>query len=244
MPSLVGRVSRGPGLPVFVAWASLSFMVLSTVAFWPAYLSRPARTVDLYTHAHAALGAAWLIVLFAQSRLAQARRHAAHRIVGWSSVTMVVLFVGSSLFLAHYRFSRMDPATFEREAYTLYLPLSAALLVAASYALALAHRRVIALHARFMACTAVPLVDPVLGRVLSAYVVDLPQLWHYQLITYGVESAALLMMYTSLATSRADKLRFGTFAAAFITVLILWFVVPHTAAWHRWADSFRGWPIT
>ena len=81
MPSLVGRVSRGPGLPVFVAWASLSFMVLSTVAFWPAYLSRPARTVDLYTHAHAALGAAWLIVLFAQSRLAQARRHAAHVIV-------------------------------------------------------------------------------------------------------------------------------------------------------------------
>lgn len=150
----------------------------------------------------------------------------------------------SGILLAHQRFSRMDDATFAAQAYTLYLPLSAALLFGAAVTLALVRRRSMPLHSRLMACTALVLLDPVVGRVLAFYVIELPQFWHYQLITFSLESAVLVALARSLPTPGGQRRGFVRFAAAFAFVLALWFVAARSPAWHVAADWFRHLPLT
>lgn len=235
--------TRAPVLPIALAFGSLTLFVLALPAFWPAYLSKPLAP-DRYTHFHAAVGALWLALLIAQPALIALRRSDVHRAVGRAAFALAPLFVLSAILLAHFRFSRMDTATFAAEAYTLYLPLSAALLFGAAFALAMRFRRVASLHARFMACTALVLVDPVVGRVLAFHVIELAQFWHYQLITFALEAAILAALALSLARGSAARRIFGAFAAAYLSVLGLWFTVPRTALWHDFAGWFRQLQLT
>ena len=231
-------------MPSVVAFGSVALLTLGLLAFWPNYLSKPFAAVDGYTHFHAAVGASWLLLLLAQSLLIRAGWRDIHRALGRLSYATAPLFVLSSLLLAHYRFSRMDPATFEKEAYTLYLPVSAVLLFACAYALAIAHRHSVRLHARFMACTGLLLLDPVLGRVLGFYVVELPELWQYQLITFGAEGAVLFALARTLPRPSRELRTFGGFAGVYATVLALWFVAPHSSTWMSFAQWFRRLSVT
>ena len=227
-----------------LALGAFGLFALALPAFWPTYLSKPFAPVDRYTHVHAALGAVWLSLLVAQALLIVARKRPVHRGLGRLSYVVAPLFALSGVFLAHHRFSRMDAATFEREAYTLYLPLSAALLFGAAYSLAMLYRRSVRLHGRFMLCTALPLVDPVVGRFLAFHVVQLPEFWHYQLVTFSVECGVLLALYRTLPGASAERRVFSGFAAAYAATLLLWFFGPRTAGWHAWAKWFRDLPIT
>lgn len=229
---------------VIVGAAAALLLALGGLAFRPAYLSRPAADVDRYTHAHALLGALWLGLLIAQSVLAGTRRLGAHRILGRLSLLAAPAFVLSSVLLAHQRFSRMDEATFAREGYTLYLPLSAALLFALAFSLAYVHRRTAALHGRFVFCTLLLLVDPVLGRVLAFHVLTLPQFWHYQVLTFGVEIAAVVALDLTLPPRRNLRASFRPFAAAYVAVLLLWFVFPRSTTWMTFGSWFRRLALT
>ncbi len=231
-------------VPAHFALGAAALLALALLAFWPMYLSRPFATSDYYTHLHAFAGLVWLLTLLAQPLLIRGGRRNLHRALGKLSYVTAPLFVASSLFLAHYRFSRMDAASFESEAYTLYLPVSAAFLFAASYAMALVHRRNAQLHARFMACTALLLLDPVLGRVLGFYAIDLPQFWQYQLITFTTVAVLLLLLARTLPRRSADARRFALFAAAYGFVLALWFVAPRTEGWMWFARWFRQVAVT
>jgi hypothetical protein len=154
-------------MPLSLFIGTLGLLCLAGFAFWPTYLSKPFGTVDGYTHFHTALGTSWLALLSIQSLLIVRHDRGRHRVLGRISYALAPLFVLSSVLLAHHRFSHMEPSTFEREAYTLYLPLSAAALFAVAYCLAIRYRALTPVHGRLMACTALLLVDPVLGRFLA-----------------------------------------------------------------------------
>ena len=219
-------------------------IALAVLAFWRTYLSVPPGNSGAHVHFHAIAGALWLLILVAQPILFRKRRLELHRLVGRSSWVIAPLFFMSAILLAHFRFSRMDPAIFVQEAYTLYLPLSAALLFAGAYACALSWRRNVRLHSRLMACTGLIVIDPVLARVLGFYVVDFPEFWHYQIITFAIEIALLLLMTLTLPQGSAERRVFSGFAGVFALVLGLWFLVPRTAAWTTLAEWFRGLPLT
>lgn len=240
----MGAAAREPGLSGAVAVGAATLLALSLLAFWPRYLSRPAAAVDGYTHLHAMLGTAWVVMLIAQALLVRAGRLAPHRVLGRVSYIVAPAFALSGLLLAHDRFSRMAAATFEQEAYSLYLPLSAMVLFASAYALAMRYRRRYRLHARLMACTALLLVDPVAGRVLGFYLPELPALWQYQAITFGAECVLAVALLRSLPPQSQDRRHFGWFVAVFVLVLGLWFVLPYTAGWLTFATWFRGLPLT
>ncbi len=138
----------------------------------------------------------------------------------------------------------MDDLTFAREAYTLYLPLSAAVLFSLAFGLGFVHRRTAAMHSRFMLCTLLLMVDPVFARVLAFYLLALPQFWHYQLLTFGVEIAAVLALYVSLPQHEQLRAPFRPFAAVYVSVLLLWFALPRTVLWLGFADWFRRLPLT
>ena len=238
------RAAGARNLQSAVAFGAVGLLALTLFAFWPTYLSKPFAPIDGYTHFHAAIGALWLLLVLTQALLIVARKRPVHRALGRVSYVAAPLFVLSSVLLAHHRFSRMDPATFNQEAYTLYLPLTAALLFAAAWSLALVYRASVRLHARFMACTALLLLDPVLGRFLAFHVVELPEFWHYQLITFSAECAVVGMLYKTLPSPSLERRVFGIFGVVYAAVLVLWFFAPRTAAWHAWATWFRALPIT
>jgi uncharacterized membrane protein YozB (DUF420 family) len=229
--------------PLF-SLGTLLVAVLAVLAFWPNYLSRPFGSLDAYTHLHAFAGTLWLGFLVSQPLLIKLGRRSWHRHMGRASLAGAVLFVASSILLAHYRFSRMDPATFSREAYTLYLPLSAAALFTYSVAMAVAWRHHTMLHARFMAGTALLLLDPVLSRVLAFYVVELPQFWHYQLITFGLEIILLALLFRTMPPTVPERKNFARYGSIYATVLVLWFFLPRTGAWTAFASWFRSLSLT
>ncbi|MFS8085205.1 MAG: hypothetical protein ACMG6H_06210, partial [Acidobacteriota bacterium] len=168
-----------------------SIIVIATIplvvlAFWPLYLSRPFAAVDRYTHLHAVAGSLWLALLIAQPAAVHARRFGLHRVLGRISYVLAAVFAIASMLLSHYRLTSMDEATFAAEGYSAYLPFYATVVFVLAYGLGLWYRRVPAAHGRFMLCTAIPLIDPVLGRVLAIYLPPLPSPWLYQVVTFGI----------------------------------------------------------
>jgi hypothetical protein len=49
-----------------VAGVAGLLLALALGAFWPMYLSKPFAALDRHTHAHAAVGLAWMLLLVAQ----------------------------------------------------------------------------------------------------------------------------------------------------------------------------------
>lgn len=227
-----------------LALGTLVLLALALAAFWPMYLSKPFGTIDPYTHAHAALGLAWVLLLVAQPLLIRGGQRGLHRALGRLSWVLAPAFVASSVLLAHHRFSRMAPQVFPAEAFTLYLPFAAALLFGVAYALALATRRDAPVHARFMACTALPLIDPVLGRILAFHLPPWPRMELYQGVTFGVELLLALVLLRPLQPEHPSRKLFRAYVLGQAVVLGAWFIVPRTGAWLACADWFRSLPLT
>ena len=136
-------------------------LLLALLAFWPSYLSRP-LTVSAHTHLHALTATLWMLMLVAQPLAIRTRRLPLHRLLGRSSYAVAPLVMTSMVLLAHSKTHGLSVA----QSVGIYVPLSLAALFAVSYALGILTRRSMALHARFMICTALTLIDPVLVRLM------------------------------------------------------------------------------
>lgn len=217
----------------------------SLAAFWPSYLSRPFAGIDAHTHAHALAMALWCALLVVQPLLVRARRSDLHRRLGVLAWLLGPAVVVSSLLLAQARFRAKDEAAFQAEAGTLYLPVSAALLFALAWGLGMAWRHSPAQHARFMICTALPLFDPVLGRILYFYFPRLPHDLLYQAVTYGATDLVLLGLIARerrLGGGRPGLWVFPAMLALFVPVHLLWFTWAQSPAWRPFAEWFRRLP--
>jgi hypothetical protein len=170
----------------------LAFLGLALVAFWPTYLSLGPAASSAYTHLHAVTATAWMLLLIAQPIALRRRRFALHRTLGRLSFVLAPLFVAAVLLLAHDRIRGLDGPAFAIQSYVLYLQLSLAALFALAYALAVAWRRRTAWHARFMICTALTLVDPVVIRLMF-WIQPIPA-WNYQWFTFGLTDALLVLL--------------------------------------------------
>lgn len=61
-------------------------MILTTMAFWPRYLSSPAALGASYIHFHAVTATLWFVLLFTQPLLIRDRRTALHHRLGHASL--------------------------------------------------------------------------------------------------------------------------------------------------------------
>jgi len=225
------------------AYSYFALLVLAGFAFWPLYLSRLGTGIDPYTHWHAFLAVCWCTLLIAQPLLLPKHRQA-HRRLGAVSYMLAPAFAIASLLLAHARFHAMEETKFQQDAANLFLPLSAICLFAISYALALYYRHTMPLHARFMVLTGLPMIDPVLGRVLFFYGPSFPHPLLYQAITFGLTDVVVLGLL--LWPSMPNRLRTAYAAPALLfPVLHLgWFTFAQSRGWLPFASWFRSLPLT
>ena len=226
-----------------LALLSLVLLALSALAFWPAYLSK-FRGADVYTHVHASLGAAWLLLLVVQPLLIRARRLQLHRLIGRAAAAIGAAFVVSSILIAHRSAARMDPTQFSREGYSLYLPFVMAAIFAAAFVLGIAWRAVPAVHGRFMACTALPLLDPLLSRILYYYFPPLPALFLYQIPAFIFVGGLLVALWSSIPLRTPGRQTFFAFFLGTVLALLLFFVTPYSTDWFEFVSWFRSLPLT
>ena len=231
-------------MPRSVALFALALLLLAPVAFWPMYVSKDWSAVDRYTHAHAVLGTLWLLVLIAQPLLISRGFRAAHRISGRAAMFIAVGFVVSGFLLTHFRVSRMPADVFAKEGIYIFLPLAMALLFAVACALGFRWRQSTPVHARFMLTTALMLVDPLLARLMFFYLPPLPSDNLYQGISFTLIAIVMALLVRSLPAQVNGRSAYRNYCLGTVTTFVLFFAVPHTAAWLAFVHWFRALPLT
>lgn len=217
----------------------VAYLAIALVAFWPTYLSQP-RASSVYTHLHALTATAWMIMLIVQSWAIGSRRIGLHRASGKTSYVLAPAVVLAMLLLAHDRIRLAPPGEgYAIQTYVLYLQVSLALLFTLSYALAIATRRSVARHSRFMVCTALTLIDPILIRIVLW--VDPAPDWNPQWLTFGVNWLAFLVLIWAERHNRTGRGVFPIMLAVFVAVqlpAVLGFTL--SPAWQAFAAWVAG----
>ena len=134
----------------------------------------------------------------------------------------------------------MDAEQFAREGHLVYLPLVMTAIFAAALALGISWRSVPAVHSRFMASTALPLLDPLIARILFFYAPPLPVEFLYQLPAFVLASLVLSLLWRSLPSTSPGYLIFRSFAVGTIIALVLFFVIPFSGTWRAFVEWFRA----
>ncbi|HEY8559516.1 MAG TPA: hypothetical protein VIL74_03865 [Pyrinomonadaceae bacterium] len=228
-----------------IAFILLSCSVpLVILAFYPLYLSKPFAGVDRYTHFHAFTGALWLLLLILQPLFVYAHRYRLHLILGRLSYLLAPLFVLASILLSHYRLVSMNDATFAQEGYSHYLPFYAVVVFSAAYLLGLRYRHAFEAHGRFMLCTGLPLIDPVIGRVIFFYFPALPSPWFYQAVTFSLATLASGLLVFSYRGELSARRALIAYFALLVVLEVGWFTFALSSAWLFIVGWFRGLPLT
>lgn len=226
-----------------VGYAFAALLAVSIFAFWPSYFSRlPAATG--FMHLHAAVMALWMLLLVTQPFLIRTRRAGLHRRVGRIAFVLAPLAVVTSVLLSHSRLVPLGAAELAEAAPFVYLPFQAAALFGLTAGLGLAYRRSPALHARYMICTALTLIDPVVARILGFRFPPLDNDLHYALIGYAITDGILLALLLADARSRPGRAVFGAMLVVFGLVHLGYFTVAQTAAWRILVEGFHALPLT
>jgi hypothetical protein len=234
---------RAPG-PIELARSGLFFAVLlalAPLAFWPSYLSKTFDTTSAYVHMHALTATLWMLMLIAQPLAIAARRFTLHRNIGRASYVIGPLVVVSVVLLAHSSAQGEDVPAY---ANALYIQLSLAALFGLSYALAIRTRRMAALHARFMVCTGLTMIDPVIARVMFFWWDSTPT-WNYELFTFGLTDLILIALIWLERKRPAGRMVFPVMLVLFVLEQVPEVLrLTHTPAWYAFARWFAGLPLT
>ena len=219
------------------------FLLMTLVAFWPSYLSPAGPVASGYTHFHAFTATLWMLLLIAQPLLVRTRRLAWHRTLGRVSYVLGPVVVLSFVLLAHSRMQGLSGERYVLQTYILYLQVSLALVFALSYGLGVATRRKAALHARFMVCTGLTLIDPVVIRMMF-WAAPVPT-WNYQWFTFGLTDLVLVLLIVLERQSRVGR---GVFPAMLVVFVLsqvpALFELTGRAPWQAFARWFAALPLT
>ncbi len=224
-------------------------LALTVVAFWPHYLAiLPRGGISGYLHFHALVMSAWFGLLIAQPFLIRAGRRGMHRVLGKVSYGLVPVILVAGVLLAHSRLPPVDAPDFAVGGMYLYMPLTMLGVFALAYVLGVVHRRDRALHSRYMLCTGLALVDPIVARLFDYYLVD-PEGWFArarleQAVSYALSVAILsALMYRERGEARG-RAAFPVMLGAVTLAYGLWFALASTEGWLAFARWFAGLPLT
>jgi uncharacterized membrane protein len=225
---------------LFIGGLSLAALA----AFWTPYFSRVAQVPEIYVHIHVVLVILWMAMLVGQPLLIRMKRFREHRAMGRASFVLAPAVAMSALLLAHSRFARMDASALDAAAYTLWLPVMSTTAFFGFYALAIAYRRSMAMHAIFMLGTGLSLIDPIAVRLIFFYTPAGEVHWIYDII--GVTLVAAILIPVILLVDRGGKARGA--AAAVLGIFVLfsfgWFTLARTDVWSAFAHWFVALPLT
>ena len=216
-----------------------ALLLAAIPAFWPSYFFPPKYEVDWHVHVHGFALFAWAVMLIAQPWLIYAGKLRVHRTVGKLSYVLAPLIVASTILLARYRMHESTP-TFD-QLYFLCVQVALMAFFAVAYVQAIRWRRSPGVHARYMVCTAVAMIDPILARILYNYAgIDIPWL---QGVTYLFCDVILLALWLRDERIQRGARVFPGMLALFVALQLPTFFLPQTDAWLVFARGFGALPL-
>jgi hypothetical protein len=218
-------------------WFAL-LMLLAVPAFWPSYLYVEKVERDWHVHLHGFALFAWGTMLVVQPWLISKGNWALHRRIGKLSYLLAPLVVASTILLGSYRL-KAELGT--SQLYFLWVQAALLALFTLAYVQAIRHRRAPALHARYMACTALAMLDPIMARIVYNHAgIDFPIL---QVLTWLMIDAILLYLWKRDA-ERGNGIRvFPGMLAAFVVMQVPTFFLYKTEAWAGFARWYAALPL-
>lgn len=166
---------HAPATPLYPR-APLYFLLLLGVAFagfYPSFFGRLAEAKWQH-HFHGFTATAWVLLLIGQTWLIRTHRRRLHRTVGKLSVVLALAFVVSGAIIVQDMLTRDSPFARLFGPRLAFADISSIVFFGFAYGAAILHRGNKALHARWMAATALPLLPPALARVIGGYLMTQP----------------------------------------------------------------------
>lgn len=210
------------------------------LGFWPTYFAVFGEAPG-HAHAHGLTMLAWCALLIGQAALIRTGHRGLHRALGKVSYALVPLMALSILSFAHSTLLRDGPVP--ERLYILYIQIQLLVVFLLSYGLAIYNRRKPMVHARFMICATLPLIDPFLARVILFYLWEPSNMVQLQVITYAVTDLVLVAM---IAANWRREFRIGVFPLmlpVFLVAQIPNFFITDGAVWASFASWFARMPL-
>lgn len=216
----------------------IALLALAVPAFWPSYFFPKKYETDWHVHLHGIAMFLWMLLLIVQSSLIRYKAFEVHRALGKSSFVLVPVIVASTLLLANYR---MRSGLNKELVYFFYVQAALLVQFTAAYAGAIFERRTPAAHMRFMVCTALALVDPILARVLYNHFGIEPPLM--QAITYAVTDLVLVGLILHDKLNAHYTRVYPAMLVLFVATQVPTFFVPQWREWVQLTQAFAKLPL-
>lgn len=219
-------------IPLFAVWG-----------FWVTYFTRPAGSYYYWEHIHGFALFGWCILLASQAFLIRTNRRSLHRTLGRVSWLLGPLVVVSTIFLGNYKLNLRQLS--DDGLYTFGLQFFLGSLFAWFWLKAMWHRRQPELHARWMICTGLTMLDPIFARIILVNFYPVPlHTGHVQLMTFALVDVILLWLIYRDWKSASRQLvflhAFGLFLVAQAAMLSVW----NSPQWKSFCAWFAGLPLT
>ena len=226
-------------------------LLFSFWAFWPAYLSGALTQVGWRVHFHGITLFLWCVLMVMQAYLIRSDRRSIHRQTGKLSYLLAPLVVIASLSAAQNIIGRgaLEAAY---EPYLLAFILGILAQFVFTYALGIYHRKNPAIHSRFMICTALPMVPPILDRIMfyfllppsrAGFLPTIEGMPTYEFVSYTVVDAVLVVLSIWDWKCRRRLNVFPVVLGASAAFQVLPVLVYGTALWSRFFEWFVRLPL-
>ncbi len=216
--------------------------VFAVIGFWPTYFAGAIRPISVLDHAHGLAMFGWCAMLITQALLIRNGARSTHRAVGKISYLLVPFIILSTLALANERINQRG-LNMEGH-YILMLQITMLSQFVIFYALAIKNRKRPDVHARYMICTALPMLDPIFARVLIFNFLTPETLPLSQYFTYALTDLILVaLVFMDWRSSKRKDVFLPMLGVLVVTQLPTFFVVG-TPVWAAFAAWYAGLPIS
>ncbi len=219
-------------IPLFAIWG-----------FWVTYFTRPPETLAPLDHIHGVAMFGWCLMLIAQSLLIRTNKRSIHRKLGTLSYVLAPVIVVSTITLANYRLNVRGLT--DEGMYILALQVFILAQYVVAYTLAIWNRKKPDVHARFMVCTGLTLLDPIFARILLVNFIQVPiESGVVQYITYGFIDLILITLALWDWKSQQRRDVFLPMLIFFLAMQIPTFFVLSSPAWEAFAAWYMNLPLS
>lgn len=218
-------------IPLFAVWG-----------FWPTYFAQSIRPISGIDHAHGLAMFGWCAMLIVQSFLIRRANRKLHRAFGKISYALVPIIVVSTLMLANQQINARGLTG--EGLYVLMLQITILPQFVIFYSLAIWNRKRSDVHARYMICTALPLLDPIFARVLIFNVLSGDYAGMAQYFTFALTDLILIALIVWDWRSSQRKDVFLPMLFVLVALQLPVFFAVDSTAWHAFSAWFMSLPIS
>jgi len=152
----------------------LVFCALVVWGFWRPYYSNPSGISELLLQVHGLAMTLWCVMLVAQAYLIRTNKRSLHRLLGKASYVLAPVNVVLQTAVLWNRTPNLerffDQGVMSARGFSFVShSLGTILLFGLLYGLAVLNRRTAPVHARYMVCTALPILAPAMDRIVGLY---------------------------------------------------------------------------